>query len=153
LIRYVLKWPSVLSAFNIGNSYVTLNLVPVDFVVEGMSVLARDPLSVGKTVQLADPEPLTTRELFNTIARSINGKGSRLTLPASLVETSLMLPLAPKITDLPHSAVPYFFIKQTYDTAQARQLLNAHGIACPRFETYVDTIVDYAARHPILKNP
>src|SRR5882724_4908246 len=65
LIRYLLKWPAVLSAFNIGNSDVALNLVPVDFVVEAMATLARDPLSVGKTVQLADPAPLTTRELLD----------------------------------------------------------------------------------------
>jgi thioester reductase-like protein len=150
LIRYLLKWPSVLSAFNIGNSEVTLNLVPVDFVVEAMSALARDPISVGKTVQLADPDPLTTRELFNTIARYIGGKGSRIMLPPSLVETSLMLPLSPKITDLPYSAVPYFFLKQTYDTTEARQLLERHGISCPPFGSYVRAIVDYAIRHPTL---
>lgn len=150
LIHYLLKWPSLLSVFNIGNLDVSLNLVPVDFVVEAMSALARDPLSVGKTVQLADPNPLTTRELFNTIARSIAAKESRITLPASLVQTSLMLPLAPKITDLPHSAVPYFFLKQTYDTAQATKLLAPHGISCPPFDSYVKTIADYAAGHPRL---
>lgn len=152
LIHYLLKWPSLLSEFNIGNSEVSLNLVPVDFVVEAMSALARDPLSVGKTVQLADPNPLTTRELFNTIARSIAGKEAHFTLPASLVQTSLMLPLAPKITDLPHSAVPYFFLKQTYDTAQATTLLAPHGISCPPFESYVKNISDYAALHPVLKS-
>lgn len=150
LIHYLLKWPSLLSVFNIGNSDVTLNLVPIDFVVEAISALARDPLSVGKTLQLADPNPLTTRELFNTIARSLAGKEARFTLPASLVRTSLMLPLAPKITDLPHSAVPYFFLKQTYDTAQATKLLAPHGISCPPFESYVKTISDYAALHPKL---
>jgi hypothetical protein len=61
-----------------------------------------------------------------------------------------MLPLAPKITSLPHSAVPYFFLKQTYDTREAIALLGPHGIACPPFESYVETIVDYAARHPTL---
>jgi nucleoside-diphosphate-sugar epimerase len=150
LIHYLLKWPSVLSAFNIGNSDVALNLVPVDFVVEAMATLAEDPLSVGKTVQLADPEPLTTRELFNTIARCIGGRESRVTVPASLVETSLMLPLAPRITGLPHSGVPYFFLKQTYDTTQASALLKPHGISCPPFESYAAAIVDYAARHPAL---
>lgn len=150
LIHYLLKLPSVLSAFNIGNSDVALNLVPVDFAVEAMATLAQDPLSVGKTLQLADPRPLTTRELFNTIARCIKGRESRLTLPASLVHTSLMLPFAPKITGLPHSAVPYFFLKQNYDTAQAEQLLEPHGVFCPPFESYAGTIVDYAARHPVL---
>jgi nucleoside-diphosphate-sugar epimerase len=150
LIRYLLKWPSVLSNFNIGNSDVSLNLVPVDFVVEAMSALARDLRSVGKTVQLADPQPLTTRELFNEVARAIEGRGSRVTLPAFVVQSSLMLPLAPKITDLPHYAVPYFFLKQTYDTTQARELLECHGVSCPPFESYVKTIVDYAAHHPVL---
>jgi thioester reductase-like protein len=150
LIQYLLKWPAVLSVFNIGNSDVALNLVPVDFVVEAMSTLARDPLAIGKTLQIADPEPLSTRQLFNTIARCIAGRESRLTLPAALVHTSLMLPLAPKLTGLPHSAVPYFFLKQTYDTAQATSLLKPHGISCPPFASYVEAIVDYVVRHPKL---
>src|SRR6266511_930853 len=150
LIRYLLKWPSLLSTLNIGNSVVELNLVPVDFVVESMARLAQDPLSIGKTIQLADPAPLTTRDLFNEIARCLVGRESRLTIPAWLVEFSLMLPLAPKITGLPHSAVPYFFLKQNYDTAQAGELLKPHGISCPPFKSYVETIVDYAARHPVL---
>ena len=148
LIHYLLKWPSVLSAFNIGNSEVSLNLVPVDFVVEAMATLARDPVSIGKTAQLADPNPLTTKELFNSIAACIAGREAKLTLPAPLVHTSLMLPLAPSVTDLPHSAVPYFFLKQTYDTAVATKLLQPHGVSCPPFKSYVKTIVDYAARHP-----
>ena len=148
LIFYLLKWPAVLSTLNIGNSEVALNLVPVDFVVEAMSALARDPLAIGKTIQLADPEPLSTRELFNSISRCLAGRESILTVPAPLVHTSLMLPLAPKITGLPHSAVPYFFLKQTYDTSEAEVLLNSHGVACPPFESYVKTIVDYAAKHP-----
>ncbi len=150
LIHYLLKWPSVLSTLNIGNSEVALNLVPVDFVVEAMSKLARDPLAVGKTVQLADPQPLSTCELFDSISRCVVGRESRLTLPAALVHTSLMLPLAPKLTGLPHSAVPYFFLKQTYDSAQATALLKPHGISCPPFENYVEMIVDYSAHHPRL---
>ncbi|HEY8185850.1 MAG TPA: SDR family oxidoreductase [Pyrinomonadaceae bacterium] len=152
LINYLFKWPSMLSTFNIGNRAVALNLVPVDFVVEAMATLAQDPLSVGKTVQLADPEPLTTHELFDTLARSIGGKESRFTIPASLVHFSLMLPLAPKITGLPHSGVPYFFLKQTYDTTEAGKLLKPHGISCPSFESYAGTIVDYVAHHPLTKN-
>jgi thioester reductase-like protein len=148
LIRYLLRWPSLLSPCNIGNNDVALNLVPVDFVVEAMATLAREPLAVGQTLQLADPAALTTRELFDAIAHSIKGRESRLTIPARLVEFSLMLPLAPKLSGLPHSAVPYFFLKQSYDTTRAWELLKPHGISCPPFRSYVDTIVDYAARHP-----
>ena len=148
LIRYLLKWPAVLSAFNIGSDKVTLNLVPVDFVVESMAVLAGDSQAIGKTLQLADPSPLTTRQLFDAIASAIDGHPSRLTLPSSVVEKSLMSVLSPKITDLPHSAVPYFFLTQTYDTTQSTALLAPHGVRCPPFESYVKTIVDFVASHP-----
>lgn len=150
LIRYLLKWPWLLSTFNIGNSAVSLNLVPVDFVVNAMAALAREPLAIGKTVQIADPNPLTTRQLFNEIARTLAGREALITVPASLVESSLMLPLSPGLTGLPHKGVPYFFLNQTYDTTQATALLNPMGISCPPFQTYVRVIVDYAARHPAL---
>ncbi len=149
LINYLLKWPSVLTLFNIGNREVSLNLVPIDFVVEAMAALAEDERAVGKTVQLADPDPLSTYELFNTIARSIKKRGSLITIPARLVEFSLMLPPSPRITDLPHHGVPYFFLKQTYDTGEAQNLLEPHGIRCPSFANYADTIVGYAVNHPV----
>jgi thioester reductase-like protein len=151
LIHYLRKWPSVLKLFNIGNREVTLNLVPVDFVVDGISALARDPRAIGKTIQLADPDPLTTHELFDTIARCLKGSSSRITVPASIVQFSLMLPPSPRITDLPHHAVPYFFLNQTYDTMQARALLDPHNLRCPPFSSYADTIVDYAVSHPVLQ--
>jgi thioester reductase-like protein len=150
LINYLLKWPSLLANFNIGNNDVSLNLVPVDFVVEAMSALATDANAIGKTLQLADPKPLTTRELFNEIARHLVGKEALITVPARLVESSLMLPPAPAISGLPHHGVPYFFLKQNYDTTQAHLLLAPHGVTCPPFSSYVKTIVDYAASHPTL---
>jgi thioester reductase-like protein len=152
LIHYLLKWPNLLSAINIGNREVSLNLVPVDFVVDSMAALAFDDQAIGKTVQLADPSPLTTNDLFNAIAGAINGSRSRATAPRSWVYFFLMLPPSPRITGLPHHAVPYFFVKQLYDTTQARQLLTTHGIHCPPFETYVKKIVEFAAENPVLNH-
>jgi len=150
LIHYLLKWPGVLSLINIGNHKVSLNLVPVDFVVDAMAALAFDQRAIGKTVQLADPAPLTTNQLFNAITRSINGGHSRITAPTSWVSFFLMLPPSPRITGLPHHAVPYFFVRQIYDTSESQQLLAGHGIECPPFESYVDRIVDFARKHPSL---
>jgi thioester reductase-like protein len=149
LILYLMRWPS-LSSINIGNQRVSLNLVPVDFVVDAMAALAFDERAIGKTVQLSDPAPLSTAELFNAIAQSLNGKHSRITAPATWVRFFLMLPPSPKITGLPHSAVPYFFVRQLYDSSQAQTLLAPHGIKCPPFETYVDQIVDFVKAHPVL---
>ena len=148
LIHYLLRMPRVVSLVNIGNRKVSLNLVPVDFVVEAITALARDQRAAGKTVQLADPQPLTTQELCDVIANTIYGCGSPIALPAWLVQFSLSLPLSPKITGLPHSGVPYFFLKQTYDISQTLELLEPHRIHCPPFSTYVKAIVDFAAGHP-----
>jgi len=150
LINYLLRWPSVLSTINIGNHKVSLNLVPVDFVVDAMAALAFDERAIGKTLQLADPAPLTTNQLFNAIAKSIDGHKSKITAPAKLVRFFLMLPPSPRITGLPHHAVPYFFVKQLYDTTQSQQMLASHNIHCPPFETYVDQIVDFARNNPRL---
>jgi hypothetical protein len=142
--------PALLSLFNIGNREVRLNLVPVDFVVDAITALAGDERAVGATLQLADPEPPNTYELFEMIAQSIAGHGSRITVPAPLVYRSLRLPLSPPVTGLPRAGVPYFFLDQTYDTTQARALLEPHGVRCPPLPTYISTLVEFVARHPKL---
>jgi nucleoside-diphosphate-sugar epimerase len=150
LIHYLRMQPGLLSLFNIGNRAVRLNLVPVDFVIEAISALAGDERAVGATLQLADPDPLNTHDLFEMIAQSIAGHGSRVTIPAPLVYRSLMLPLSPQVTGLPRSGVPYFFLDQTYDTTRARELLEPHGVRCPPLPSYVHKLVEFVATHPKL---
>lgn len=150
LIHYLRKWPGGLTRLNIGNREVCLNLVPIDFLIDAMVVIAEDDRAIGTTVQLADPDPLTTHQLFDEISKAIGGRDSFATVPAGIVYPTLMLPLAPKITGLPHSAVPYFFLEQTYDTTRARQLLEPHNIHCPKFPDYVGALVNFVAEHPTL---
>lgn len=150
LIQYLRKAPAVLRLVNVGNKEVKLNLVPVDFVVDGIATLAFDESAVGKTIALADPHPLTTAELFDAIAESMTKKRSIFIPPPALVERSLMLPFSPPITGLPHYGVPYFFLSQTYDTSQADELLNAHGIRCPNFREYVGNLIAFVEKHPTL---
>jgi thioester reductase-like protein len=148
LINYLRMWPGALSLANIGNRDVRLNVVPVDFVVEAMAALASDDASAGETVQLADPDPLTTEELFDLISRDLAGRESLVTLPAPVVRTTLNLPLNEKVTGLPRVGVPYFFLKQTYDTARATALLAPRGLRCPRFPDYVRALIGFVERHP-----
>jgi hypothetical protein len=129
---------------------VQLNLVPVDFVVDGIATLSRDKKAVGKTIALADPDPLATSELFDVIAKNLSGKWSIITPPAAITEWSLMLPFTPAISCLPHSGVPYFFISQTYNTRVAEELLNPHEITCPNFRNYVANLVQFVNEHPNL---
>ncbi|CAN5576695.1 SDR family oxidoreductase [soil metagenome] len=150
VIFYLKKFPALLRLVNVGNKTVRLNLVPVDFVVEGIAALAKDESSVGKTIALADPNPLTTQEICDAIAEAVTGKKSVVTPPPKLVEFSLSLPFSPIISGLPLSGVPYFFLSQTYDTSVADELLSAHDIACPNFKDYVKNLVKFVEKHPKL---
>lgn len=151
LILYLLKAPKLLRLVNVGNREVKLNLVPVDFVVKGIADLSAAASAVGKTIALADPEPLATSELFNAISEELCGKKSLFTPPAFIVERSLMLPFSPAITGLPHAGVPYFFLAQTYDTSIAKELLESHGIRCPNFRDYVPNLLSFVRDNPSLR--
>lgn len=150
LIKYLLRRPKLLSLVNIGNTEVRLNIVPVDFVIEAISTLAFDERATNQTLQIADPAPLTTAELFDEIARTLASQPSRVRLPAALVRTAFDLPLSESLSKMPRVAAPYFFLKQLYDTAIADSLLEPHGVRCPTFSTYVDALVRFVVEHPHL---
>lgn len=150
LIHYLRKAPSLLRVVNVGNSAVRLNLVPVDFVVDAIAALSRDDRAVGKTIALADPEPLTTAEIFDAIAMELAGRRSEFDPPPKLVEWFLNLRISPPLTGLPHYGVPYFFLAQSYDTEISTALLKKHQIQCPRFDRYVGNLLDFVEENPEL---
>lgn len=150
LIHYLRKAPNLLRFVNVGNSAVKLNLVPVDFVVAAIAALATDERATGKTVALADPNPLTTEELFDAISEALTNKKSVVKPPSQLIEKSLMLPFSPVLSGLPFPSVPYFFVPQTYDTRVADALLSAHNTACPNFTSYVGNLLKFVEKHPKL---
>lgn len=150
LIHYLRKAPYLLRAVNVGNNDVRLNLVPVDFVVEAIVALSKDPKAIGKTIALADPAPLSTAELFDAIAYEMTGRKSEYSPSPKLVEWTLNLPVSPPISGLPRHGVPYFFISQTYDTAVAGELLAPHGVKCPNFGDYVRNLLKFVDEHPHL---
>lgn len=150
VINYIRKFPALFRLINVGNDVVTVNLVPVDFVVDGIISLAKDERAVGKTIALADPNPLTTAEACDAISVAICGKKSVAKLPPKLMESILMLPFTPAFSGLPHEGVPYFFSPQTFDTSVATELLSAHGVSCPAFKDYVKTLVKFVEAHPKL---
>jgi hypothetical protein len=122
--------------------------VPVDFVVNGIVALSQDEETVGKTIALADPNPLATEQLFDLIAENLSGKGSLIKPPAKLVEWFLSTRVSPPMTGLPHSGVPYFFVAQTYDTEAADSLLKKHGMICPSFSDYAKNLLAFVKKHP-----
>lgn len=150
VIFYYKKFAPLLRLANVGNKTVKLNLVPVDFVVEGIATLSKDEKAIGKTIALADPNPLSTAQICDSIIEALTGKKSIITPPPSFIEFSLNLPFSPLITGLPHYGVPYFFLSQTYNTKVSEELLKAHNISCPSFNDYAKNLVAFVEKNPKL---
>src|SRR5205085_8238851 len=72
-----------------GASDAPFNVVPVDFVVDALVAAAADPASVGQTLHLVDPEPITARELMQVLSREYAGKEPSYKVPPKAVEMSL----------------------------------------------------------------
>ncbi|MDQ1702768.1 MAG: hypothetical protein QOF57_2020, partial [Frankiaceae bacterium] len=65
--RYHLPIPQI------GNGAAPFNVVPVDFVVDAIAAGARDEQAAGETFHLTDPDPVTSSDLVNIMAREYAG--------------------------------------------------------------------------------
>jgi nucleoside-diphosphate-sugar epimerase len=127
-----------------GPGNAPLNLVPVDFVTKAVTRLALDPRAVGGTFHIVDPSPLSARHVYELIAKRAGKKvPPRGTLGSSLAAQVLKLPFVEKLSrrQLPElSALDRFVV---YNCAGTLSLLDGSGIACPRFDTYVDKLMSF----------
>ena len=63
-----------------GRGEVSLNLVPIDYVLQAGFAIAENPRSLGRTFHLVDPRPATARTVFARIAQALT---TRLTSNAT----------------------------------------------------------------------
>jgi thioester reductase-like protein len=67
----------------------TLNFVPVDYVVDAMMTIGRQPSSEGGTFHVTNPHATPNRLWFDTVCRLIGIEGVRLVNPAQLPEREM----------------------------------------------------------------
>src|SRR3954447_1354132 len=131
-----------------GASGAPFNVVPVDFVVSALCAAAADPATVGETLHLVDPEPITALDLMKTLSREYAGKEPSYKLPSKAVELSLRTKTVRKaFSGAPPESIVYLTHPVRFDTRRASELLARHGLHCPRFEEYVGPIVKYFREH------
>jgi thioester reductase-like protein len=128
---------------------VTLNVVPVDFVIDAVSYLSGLPQSSGRTYQLADPEPLTVEAMTTLLGEATGTRLVRVPVPRRLAKAALRhVPGAYRVLRIPAETVDYFVHPTSYLTDHASADLAGAGITVPRFEKYVDQLVDFMRAHP-----
>ncbi len=127
-----------------GPGSAPLNLVPVDFVTNAVARLALDKRAAGRTFHIVDPSPLSARHVYDLIAKRAGRKVPKSSsLVGGFAARVLRLPGIERLSakKLPQlSALDRFVV---YNCAGTLSLLDGTGIACPRFDTYVDKLMGF----------
>jgi nucleoside-diphosphate-sugar epimerase len=126
-----------------GRGDVPLNLVPIDYVVEAGCRIVSDPRSIGRTFHIVDPEPPTSRQVFELIARATGRPLPRGQLPMNLATALLRTPGLERLAHLPRSFLEQLTTEVIWDDRNTRELLADTDLECPRFESYVETMTEY----------
>ena len=146
LILLIVTSPPDFALPLLGTGDAPLNLVPIDYVARASWAIGRDPRAIGRTFHLVDPAPLSTRRVFEVVARAGGRRMPRGSIPANIAKALLRTPGLERFA--PSSTAPRAFLETlvtpvSYDARNAVELLAGTDIDCPPFESYVDKVVEY----------
>ncbi len=131
-----------------GRANAAFNVVPVDYIVEAIAAAAGDPNTLGETLHLVDPDPLSTKQLVEVLSREYAGVSPRGNLPPALADVSLRLPFVRELLGgTPRESIVYMNHPVVYDARRAVELLAPHGLRPPHFVDYVGPVVHFFAEH------
>jgi nucleoside-diphosphate-sugar epimerase len=150
IIRWILRQPGTAVVPVVGDPSTTrVNLVPSDFVIDAIAHLSALSHSIGRTYQLADPDPLTVTELLDVLEQATGKRLRRLPLPRRTAKWAIdRVPGVYRLTKIPSAAVDYFAHPTHYTVFQARTDLEGSGIDVPPFASYADRLVRFVREHP-----
>lgn len=148
LIRIKINIPMV----NIGRGDASVNLTPVDFTINAMNHIHKNTGAIGRTFQLADPNPLPSKDVVDLICNTLDKKKININVPEYVVDKLFSLPLISKLTGIPRETIVYFNHEAVYDTRNTDNFLAGSGISCPRLSEYINTIVSFVRNNPNLEN-
>ena len=147
VLRVMEKMPSPGVFFRIGLGFGTVNVVPVDFVVESMAALSAAPGSRGKTYHLCDPQPHSPGELAEMFAEAIGKTFAYVPVPMAVAKAFFTPKPVQRFFGMPLQALDYFDDPVRHDTTQATQDLGELGIECPRLADYLPRLVAFYRSH------
>jgi nucleoside-diphosphate-sugar epimerase len=151
-IRWLLKQPGIAIMPVVGDSTrCRLNLVPRDFVIGAITYLSGQEKAVGKTYQLADPEPLTIDEILTAVAKATGRLMIRVPLPVGVAKAAIdWVPGVYRLMKIPSSTIDYFVHPTFYDPSNTLADLQGTDLRVPPLRSYLPTLVSFMRVHPEL---
>jgi thioester reductase-like protein len=147
VLRLMEKLPSPGVFFRVGLGFGTVNIVPVDFVIEAMAKLGACATSAGKTYHLCDPQPHAPGEIAEMFAGAIGKKFVYVPVPMAVAKAFFAPKPVQRLFGMPQQALDYFDDPVRHDTTQASHDLGELGIECPRLADYLPRLVAFYKAH------
>ena len=137
------RMPSPGLFLKVGSGRNTVNLVPVDFVVEALAQLSTTVAPPGRCYHLTDPEPLAVIEVAELFAHALGRRFVYAPVPLAAAKLLFGPAAVQRFFGMPMQSLDYFDHPCHYDSTQATAALAPMGVWCPRFEDYVQTLVAF----------
>lgn len=128
-----------------------VNIVPRDFVVAAIAALSAHPAAIGHTYALADPSPLSVRDLLDAFASELHRRVLAVRVPRRAAKSAVRrAPGLGRLLRLPAEVIDYLDQPTEYGTAATSPVLAELGIACPPVRSYIGRLVAFFRSHPEL---
>jgi thioester reductase-like protein len=125
-----------------------MNLVPVDWIVDCLAAIPKQPDTAGKTFQLADPAPLTSRQIIELVAERLGAPPPRANVPERLLRPLFRVKRLQDLFRLNEQSLDYVNHLQVFDTTNTRTALFGTGLeAPPPLPSYINQTLRYFRDH------
>src|SRR5438105_11743546 len=126
-----------------GDGVAPLNAVPIDYVVDAAAAIHQDSRAVGRTFHLVDPNPSSSRRVYEQIAQRAGKKLPRRSLSYMITEPLLKLTRLERLTREQRAAIAYVNHLAFYSSRHTLEVLDGAGIHCPPIESYLDNLIEF----------
>jgi thioester reductase-like protein len=125
----------------LGRGDAPLHLVPIDYVIEAAWHAARSEGAAGKTFHLVDPNPMTAREVFESVADHANTEKPRGSIPRPIARAVLRTPGLSRLGRGPLAFLDMLDHTVHYDQTNTAQALAGTKLVCPPLADYLPVLV------------
>lgn len=128
----------------LGGGTARPNFVPVDYLVDAVTAIVRNPAAVGRCFHVVDPDPPTTRGMFDVICELALARKPSFSVPTRTVDfMAKRLGWAFRLMNIPPDSMTYMNHVGLFDASNTLEMLRGTGIACPPIQEYYPRLYEW----------
>ena len=131
----------------IGQSSSSINVVPIDYIMNACTFLWNDEDAKGKTLHLTDPNPHPVQEVYRMMVKEMTGKYPKGKIPLLLTKKFMEIKGVRRLVGVEKETLDYLTWNASFDCSQAQRLLIKGGITCPDFITTLPDMIKFYDEH------